>query len=454
MSRALRTLLATTALCGTLSGALPAVAQTLPTGGRVVEGQATIAAPTGGRLDVTQTSPKAVVDWQSFSVGSSGHVNFTQPGRDAIILNRVATPNLPSDIQGRISANGQVWLVNPSGIFIGAGAKIDVAGFLATTHDISNADFMAGRHRFGTGTQPAGSVENEGTITIAEAGLAALVAPHVANRGVIAARLGQVALASGNAFTVDFAGDGLISFAVTAPVTAPVIGRDGKVVPALVENAGQIHADGGRVLLTASAAKGIVERAISMSGVVQARSVTRHADGTIELLGEGAGRVEVSGTLDATAAEAAAKGGRITVAGETVGLVGTATVDASGPGGGEVRIGGDYLGGRATPARLADLGVIPARKPVRNAEVVYVGPEANIRADATVAGKGGQVVVWSDVTTRPHGMISARGGAQGGDGGFVETSGRKHLTATRAADVGAPKGRGGTWLLDPANITI
>jgi large exoprotein involved in heme utilization and adhesion len=190
----------------------------------------------------------------------------------------VATPNLPSDIQGRISANGQVWLVNPSGIFIGAGAKIDVAGFLATTHDISNADFMAGRHRFGTGTQPAGSVENEGTITIAEAGLAALVAPHVANRGVIAARLGQVALASGNAFTVDFAGDGLISFAVTAPVTAPVIGRDGKVVPALVENAGQIHADGGRVLLTASAAKGIVERAISMSGVVQARSVTRHAD--------------------------------------------------------------------------------------------------------------------------------------------------------------------------------
>ena len=95
----LRTLLATTALCGTLSGALPAVAQTLPTGGRVVEGQATIAAPAGGRLEVTQTSPKAVVDWQSFSVGASGHVNFAQPGRDAVILNRVTTPNLPSDIQ-------------------------------------------------------------------------------------------------------------------------------------------------------------------------------------------------------------------------------------------------------------------------------------------------------------------------------------------------------------------
>jgi filamentous hemagglutinin family protein len=136
---ALRTLLATTALCGTLSGALPAAAQTLPAGGRMVEGQATIGTPTGGRLDVTQTSPEAVVDWQSFSVGASGPVDFAQPGRDAVIPNRVTTPNLPSDIQGCISANGQVWLVNPSGIFIGAGAKIDVAGFLATTHDIVSA---------------------------------------------------------------------------------------------------------------------------------------------------------------------------------------------------------------------------------------------------------------------------------------------------------------------------
>ena len=385
VSRALRTLLATTALCGTLSGALPAVAQTLPTGGRVVEGQATIAAPTGGRLDVTQTSPKAVVDWQSFSVGASGHVNFAQPGRDAIILNRVATPNLPSDIQGRISANGQVWLVNPSGIFIGAGAKIDVAGFLATTHDISNADFMAGRHRFGTGTQPAGSVENEGTITIAEAGLAALVAPHVANRGVIAARLGQVALASGNAFTVDFAGDGLISFAVTAPVTAPVIGRDGKVVPALVENAGQIHADGGRVLLTASAAKGIVERAISMSGVVQARSITRHADGTIELLGEGAGRVDVSGTLDATAAEAAAKGGRITVAGETVALASTARVDASGPMGGTVTLGAP----EPAPA------VLPTRRPATR---TVAADKGSVVVAAGASGDGGTVTVTATQT--------------------------------------------------------
>ncbi|MFY8141039.1 MAG: filamentous hemagglutinin N-terminal domain-containing protein, partial [Caulobacter sp.] len=105
---ALRTLLATTALCGTLSGALPAAAQTLPTGGRMVEGQATIGTPTVGRLDVTQTSPEAVVDWQSFSVGSSGPVDFAQPGRDAVIPNRVTPPNLPSDIQGRISANGQV----------------------------------------------------------------------------------------------------------------------------------------------------------------------------------------------------------------------------------------------------------------------------------------------------------------------------------------------------------
>ncbi|MFN8926726.1 MAG: filamentous hemagglutinin N-terminal domain-containing protein, partial [Rhodospirillales bacterium] len=314
----------------------------------------------------------------------------------------------------RISANGQVWLVNPSGIFIGAGAKIDVAGFLATTHDISNADFMAGRYRFGTGTQPSGSVENEGTITIAEAGLAALVAPHVANRGVIAARLGQVALASGNAFTVDFAGDGLISFAVTAPVTAPVIGRDGKVVPALVENAGQIHADGGRVLLTASAAKGIVERAISMSGVVQARSVTRHADGTIELLGEGAGRVEVSGTLDASAAEAAVKGGRITVAGEAVALASTARIDASGPVGGTVTLG------TATPTESVLPTVTPTRRPATR---TVAADKGSVVVAAGASGDGGTITVTATQGATLGGTVAATGGAAGTGGTVAVTAG-------------------------------
>jgi filamentous hemagglutinin family protein len=160
-----------------------------------------------GRLDVTQTTQKAVVNWDSFSVGSGAQVNFAQPGSGSVTLNRVTTPNLPSEILGRITANGQVWLVNPAGVFIGAGARIDVAGFLATTHDIADADFMAGNYRFRATDAAPASVENEGTITVAAAGLAALVAPHVANRGVIAARLGTAVLGAGEAFTVDLAGE-------------------------------------------------------------------------------------------------------------------------------------------------------------------------------------------------------------------------------------------------------
>ncbi|MFN8926862.1 MAG: hypothetical protein ACK5WM_15055, partial [Rhodospirillales bacterium] len=179
---------------------------------------------------------------------------------------------------------------------------------------------------------------------------------------------------------------------------------------ALVENAGQIHADGGRVLLTASAAKGIVERAVSMSGVVQARSVTRHADGTIELLGEGAGRVEVSGTLDASAAVAAAKGGRITVAGETVALASTARVDASGPAGGTVTLGAP----EPAPA------VLPTRRPATR---TVAADKGSVVVAAGASGDGGTVTVAATQAATLGGTLAATGGTAGAGGTVSVTAG-------------------------------
>ncbi len=412
-----------------------------------------------GQLDIVQTTSKAIIDWQRFGVGEGEHTRFQQPDANAIALNRVVGPDR-SDILGRLSANGQVWLVNPNGIVFGPNAKVDVGGLIATTHDIRNDDFLAGRYGFEGRSGSTATVENDGVITVAQAGLAALVAPGVANRGTIEARLGEVTLASGRRFVVDLFGDQKINLALDAKTDARPIGADGKPVEALVRNDGRILADGGRVRMSAAAAKGLLDTVVNMSGRIQARSVEER-DGEIILSGDpDGGTVRVSGTLDATGADATGvdakrTGGAVTVTGDRVELAATARVDASGAlGGGSVLIGGDVQGGQASAATLAGYNVRPARKPVPPARNTVVEAGAVIAADATDSGKGGKVVVWADETTRFDGAISAKGGARGGDGGFVETSGKLTLQAKGRVDSRAYAGQAGLWLLDPRNVTI
>ncbi|MBY0397098.1 MAG: hemagglutinin, partial [Thermoleophilia bacterium] len=278
--------------------------------------------------------------------------------------------------------------------------------------------------------------------------------PGVANKGTITARLGEVQLASGRKFVVDLYGDQRINLATDAPVTTRPKDKDGKPVEALVSNQGRIFADGGRVRMSAAAAKGIVDRVVDMSGIVQARTVEQR-DGEIVLSGGDAGTVRVSGTLDATGAAPGTRGGTVSVTGERVELASGARIDASGrAGGGAALIGGDYLGGRATPAQLAGFNLRPARKPVPPAGSTLVEAGAVIAADAIDTGQGGKAVVWSDTHTRFAGSISAKGGAQGGDGGFVEVSGRQRLGYSGLASVAAPRGLAGNIFLDPDTITI
>ncbi|NUB04502.1 filamentous hemagglutinin N-terminal domain-containing protein [Azospirillum melinis] len=443
--------------------ALPLPARANPEGGVVTDGAATIHTTAPGRLDIIQSTPKAVIDWQRFGIAEGEHTNFQQPDTNAITLNRV-TGSDPSAILGRLTANGQVWLVNPNGILFGPNARVDVGGLVATTHDIRNADFMAGRYNFEGRAGSTATVENEGTITVAQAGLAALVAPGVANRGTIQARMGEVTLASGRRFVVDLFGDQKINIAVDAKTDARPVGADGKPVEALVSNSGKIFADGGRVQMTASAAKGLVDRVVNMSGTVQARRVEQQG-GDIVLLGDG-GDVEVSGSIDASGSGASGNGGgqtggSVTVSGNRTALTATARVTASGPaGGGEVLIGGDVQGGRASAATLAGYNIRPARKPVPPSTETIVAHGSTIAADATENGKGGKVVVWADGSTRFDGAVSARGGAAGGNGGFVETSGKLSLHVRGSVDAAAGTGQGtgtgvgGFWLLDPTDITV
>ncbi|MDP1611297.1 MAG: MBG domain-containing protein [Sulfuritalea sp.] len=294
-----------------------------PVDGKLVAGNVTIQQESATKLGIVQTSNKAIVDWKSFSIGANEHTQFYQPSASAVILNRVVGED-PSQILGRLTANGQVFLVNPNGIFFGKNAQIDVASLVASTHNIRNEDFLAGNYNFNIPGKPGASVINEGTIRIADTGIAAFVAPSVANRSVIVARLGKVALAAANGFTLDFQGDQLLSFLVGDEVAQTAFDIEGKQLSSFLENSGRIEANGGYVLLTAKAAEGAIHSVINQSGSIEARTV-ENRKGEILLLGGKHGTVKIDGQLDASALDSG-DGGFVETSGADVRIADTTRV--------------------------------------------------------------------------------------------------------------------------------
>jgi filamentous hemagglutinin family protein len=260
-------------------------AYALPAGGVVSAGGASISSG-AGRTTIIQSTPNAAINWQSFNIGQTEAVRFVQPDSNSVALNRVLGSD-PSNIFGSLSANGHVFLLNPNGILFGPGAQVNVGGLVASTLNITDSNFMAGRYKF-TGASK-GTVRNQGSIN-ADGGYVALLGANVSNEGVISAKLGTVALAAGNAVTLDVAGDGLLNVTV-----------DKGAVNALAQNGGLIQADGGQVLLTAQAAGNLLQSAVNNTGVIQAQSIENH-NGTIKLMGDmQSGTVNVGGILDASA---------------------------------------------------------------------------------------------------------------------------------------------------------
>ncbi len=257
----------------------------LPTGGQLVAGNAVVAV-SGNTMTITQASQNAVLNWQSFNIGVADAVRFMQPNSAAVALNRVIGAD-PSTILGSLSSNGKVFLVNPHGILFGKQAQVNVNGLVASTLDIADSDFLAGRHRF-AGASAAG-VANLGDIN-ADGGYVALLGAAVSNDGVISARLGSVALAAGSAVTLDVAGDGLLS-----------VKLDAGALDALARNGGAIRADGGQVLLTARSAGGMLQSAVNNTGLIEAQTIDQR-NGSIRLMGDmQSGAVNLGGTLDASA---------------------------------------------------------------------------------------------------------------------------------------------------------
>ena len=402
----------------------------LPTGGQVIGGTASISR-SGNALTIEQSTANAAINWQSFSVGSQASVGFHVPTPQATTINRVIGPD-PSVIAGRLTSNGRVVIANQSGIVFAGGAQVDVNTLIASAPGISAANAVAGRLVFDQPARPGAAVINNASITIRQAGLAALVGPTVANNGVISAKLGHVVLAGAAAAVVDFYGDGLLSFDVTKQVArAPGGGV------ALVTNTGTIVADGGTVQLTAAAVDGLVTNLVEAGGNISAGT------GSITIAGTG-GDVEIAGQLTARATEPGAAGGTIEVnATGGVALASGAVLDVSGSGGGGVIAVG------TTAARAQGGSAVAAPM----AASVSIAEGAALHADALDTGPGGHVAVLSAGRTDFAGRVTARGGAQGGNGGMVEISGPA-LDLSGQVDVTAPAGAVGSILLDPGNVLI
>jgi fibronectin-binding autotransporter adhesin len=395
-----------------------------PTGGVVVGGTGSIT-QSGNSTIINQASQKLALNWQTFNVGANESVLFNQPGRSAVALNRILDQN-PSQIFGRISSNGQIFLINTHGIIFGATAQMNVGGLLASTLDLTPNDFLAGHYNLNATGVGAGIV-NHGLIQAASGGSVALVGGSVLNDGLIFANYGKINLDGADHAVLDFDGNGLINIQITGELKQRLDQRE-----AAVTNKGTLRAEDGTVVLQASATKDLFTGLVNNTGVIDASGISTDG-GVVRLIGNG-GNVESSGSINVSGVHG---GSAQLLSDRNVGVTGG--IDASGTlGGGNIRVGGGWQGGEG----------------LQTAAVTYLGPDATLNADAIRSGDGGSVVTWGNQGNNFYGRISARGGAYGGNGGRVETSSHYGLNAQGSVDASAAYGLAGIWLLDPYDVTI
>lgn len=298
------------------------VARANPMGGNVVAGSANIS-QSGPTTTVHQSSNRSVINWQQFSIGAGETTRFVLPSSSAAVLNRV-TGNNPSAILGTLQSNGNVYLINPNGILVGAGAQINVGSFTASTLNVSNDEFMKGGALNFFGNSKA-SVENYGSIT-ATSGNIFLIGAHVANGGLLSAANGTVGLIAGqDVRLVDS-----MNPAIEVRPTAASLGGTG------VLNTGTINS-----LQSALVANGgnVYGLAINNTGTIRATG-SEVRGGRIVLVARG-GNIESSGTLIAKKGQ---NGGEVLLdAGDTGTVKLAGYVDVSGDEGGSVRFRGGVV---------------------------------------------------------------------------------------------------------------
>ena len=423
---------------GTIVPFLLALALPIPASAQISaapDGTNTTINQTGNTFNInggTQAGTNLFHSFQQFGLNPEQIANFLANPTIANILSRVTGGNA-SIIQGQIQVTGSkanLYLINPAGIVFGANASLNVPGaFTATTANgigvgngwfnavgANNYTALSGHpNQFAFVTLQPGAIINAGNLVVGQGQSLTLLGGTVINTGTLTAPGGTVTIAAvpgeqlvrvsqtGSLLSLDLPTE---TRAVLNPASVPPLSLPALLTGGNLSNATGLTVENGAVKLTGS-------------------GVTLPTEAGVAIISN---QINVSGTT----------GGTVHVLGDKVGVVG-ATIDASGSnGGGTVLIGGDYQG----------QGTVP------NAHQTYVGRDSVINVDALQSGNGGRAIVWADHSTRFYGTINARGGAQTGNGGFVEVSGHQHLDFRGQVDRSAPNGIPGTLLLDPRDIVI
>ncbi|MEM7422067.1 MAG: filamentous hemagglutinin N-terminal domain-containing protein [Pseudomonadota bacterium] len=413
-----------------------------PQGTVVISGDITIQ-KSGTHTEFTQGSNTAILNHNSFDINVNESVRFQQPSAGSLAVNRVVGSDVSTTIAGQLTANGNVWVMNPSGVAISNSARINVNGLLATSARISDADILSGNHSF-AGAAAGSAVTNAGDITAGDGGVV-LVAPVVDNSGTITTSGGDIALGAGSGFTVDFSGDGLTRFAV----------EEGEGVS--LTNSGTISAEGAAVYISAASAGAVQGSIVSIGGRVEATRVEDRG-GQIVISGGQRGTVEITGTIDAS--QGAGDGGTAILTGETVVLTPTAVVDVSGAANGGVaeigagRRGTAFASDVVQVAARASAESAPVSAPIPRAKTVTLEAGATVTANAGGHGDGGEIIFFGEEIMTFDGFASAKGGQLSGDGGFLELSGLAGLSVGGTFDLVSPAGQSGALLLDPVDVLI
>lgn len=343
-----------------------ATAYALPEGGQVAAGQAAITTA-GSTMTIAQQTAQAIINWQNFGIGSGEAVHINQPNSQAMLLNRVIGSN-PSEIFGQLTANGQVILVNPNGVFFRPGSSVDVGGLTASTLNIANEDFLKGQLRFAGDSQ--NPVINAGSIN-AQNGYVNLLAKEVVNEGIIAAQTGSVNLAAGSGMSLDYNGDGKMTVAVT----------DGAYQSA-VTNKKLIQADGGLVVMTASGKDALMDSAVNNSGMIQANT-----------LGEATGQISLTGDNIATTGTISADGGSNNI---TTGKNGVLNVGS---------IGANTVNITANTIKQAE-GVTVSPLTIKNLNLRQANPDKSIYIGDTASSHTGAESMADASLFAPGGVFS------------------------------------------------
>lgn len=288
---------------------VPSFAYALPQGASVANGTVNISK--SGTTMTINSSPNAIVNWNSFDIGKNEAVKINQKNANSAVLNRVMSGS-PTNILGQLQSNGRVFLINPSGIVFGGSSVVNVAGLVASTLDISDNDFKNGILKFENKEISAGKISNSGLLKAANGGYVYLFSEGINNDGIITAPGGDVILATGHKIEIGNTSTPGLHVVVTADLNNVNITE-------LIKNNNYL--------------------AINNSGTISANSVVKSKNGTINIRSAGDINLSSSSVVESNGDKIGKSGGSVLLVADNNGYF-DGTISATGINGGYVETSG------------------------------------------------------------------------------------------------------------------